>query len=268
MRRVLLFSGGLGSWAAGKVEAGKRGAEGLTLLFCDTRSEDEDLYRWLPLAAENVGAPLVTVADGRTVWEVFRDEGMIGNTRADICSRVLKREVALNHLKKNYDPADTVVLLGIGHAESHRFLGRPGVSKGAKARWAELGWQAEAPLLDAPRLSGYEVRQWAEREGIGSPRLYDLGFEHNNCGGACVKAGQRQWRHLLKAMPEKFLEWEREEEAFRQRTGKDVAILRDRRGGVTLPLPLAEFRRRQEAGGQCDLFDSGGCGCFADAMED
>lgn len=42
------------------------------------------------------------------------------------------------------------------------------------------------------------------------------------------------------------------------------AILRDRTGNGTAPLPLVELRRRVK--GQpdtVDLFDIGGCGCFA-----
>lgn len=56
---VVLFSGGLGSWAAAKRTVARHGTEGVTLLFTDTKAEDEDLYRWLPVAAANVGAPLV-----------------------------------------------------------------------------------------------------------------------------------------------------------------------------------------------------------------
>lgn len=118
-------------------------------------------------------------------------------------------------------------------------------------------------------MSGYEIRQWAEREGIGVPRLYDYGFEHNNCGGRCVKAGHAQWKNLYQTFPDKYLEWEREEEDLRTALGKDVSILRDRRGGGVTPLPLAEFRRRIEDGCRYPLFDGvGSCGCFADAMED
>lgn len=42
-------------------------------------------------------------------------------------------------------------------------------------------------------------------------------------------------------------------------------MLTDRAGGGRRPLPLAVLRERIEAGGQVDLFEIGGCGCFVDA---
>ena len=68
-------------------------------------------------------------------------------------------------------------------------------------------------------------------------------------------------------LPDVYRRHEAEEEKLRHRLGKDVAILRDRRGGKTRPLPMREFRERIEAGGQCDLFDWGGCGCFGEDEE-
>lgn len=256
MRRIAMFSGGESSWAAAKLDAQRRGLEGLTLLFTDTREEDEDTYRFLDEAAANIGAPLVKIADGRGIWELFRDERMIGNTRADICSRILKRELADRWLTENCDPADTVVLIGYHVSEVDRF-------DKARARYAAAGWACQAPLCEPPYMAATEIGDWARREGLRRQRLYEDGFVHANCGGAWVKGGHAQWRHLLQVRPQLYARHEAEEEALRQHLDKDVSILRDRRGGETHPLTLRQFRERIEAGGQCDLFDWGGCGCFA-----
>jgi hypothetical protein len=47
---------------------------------------------------------------------------------------------------------------------------------------------------------------------------------------------------------------------------KDVAILRDRRGGSSKPMTLKDFRLRvaSEDVKQLDLFDWGGCGCMSE----
>ena len=95
MRCVVSLSG-VGSWAAGRRVVDRYGSADLDLLFTDTRYEDDDTYAFVRAAAANLGGRLHWIADGRTVWEVFRDERMIGNTRADVCSRVLKRELADN----------------------------------------------------------------------------------------------------------------------------------------------------------------------------
>lgn len=256
-RHVVMFSGGAGSWAAAKRVADRHGTTGLALLFTDTLIEDEDLYRFLEEGAENVGGELVRIADGRTPWELFRDKGFLGNTRVDLCSRILKRELAESWLIENCCPSETTVYVGIDWTEENRF-------RRMRSRYAERGWRFEAPLCDPPFISRFAVFKWLRDEGILPPRLYELGFAHNNCGGRCVKAGQGHFTHLFKVLPERFAEWEEEEEDFRRDHG-DVAILRDRRGGKTKPMPLRVLRERIEAGDeQIDLFEIGGCGCFTD----
>lgn len=67
--------------------------------------------------------------------------------------------------------------------------------------------------------------------------------ERLNCGGTCVRAGQRQWKHLLETLPERYAYAQEREEELRQELG-DVSILRDRRGGEVRPLPLSLLRER------------------------
>ena len=89
-----------------------------------------------------------------------------------------------------------------------------------------------------------------------------MGFEHNNCGGFCVKAGQAQFERLLKMMPERYAYHEAKEQELREYLDKDVAIMRDRSGGKSRPLTMREFRERLEA--DPTLFDPsewGSCSC-------
>ncbi len=269
-RRVVMFSGGLVSWATAKRVVERHGASDLTLLFTDTSMEDEDLYRFLDEASRdvfrNMPPDLVRLADGRNPWQVFSDEGMIGNTRADICSRILKRDLADRWLADHCDPSGTIIYLGIDWTEEHRFDN--GEGGGARNRYARNGWVCEAPLLDRPYLDRDDHKRALAAVGIKIPRLYDLGFEHNNCGGFCIKAGHAHFAHLLRVLPERYAYHEAKEQEIRAELGKDVAIIRDRRGGVTKPLTLRDFRLRIEAGGQYDLLDIGGCGCFVDDGDD
>jgi hypothetical protein len=249
-----MFSSGAGSWAAARRVADTNGTGNLTLLFADVRGEDADNYRFLREAAADVGGELVTVADGRTIWDVFRDDRFLGNTRLANCSKFLKQIPARRWLDDNCDPADTTVYVGIDVWEVHRL---PAIEA------AYQPFPAKAPLCDPPYVSRADVFADLKRRGIRRPRLYDLGMQHANCGGGCVRAGQGQFARLLDTMPERFAEWERNEQALRDHLGKEVAILRDRTGGELRPLTLREFRERAEARPeQIDLFDIGGCGCF------
>ena len=248
---LVLFSGGIGSWAAAHrtIAAGYQ----TELLFTDTLIEDEDLYRFLDEAETDLGVPLHRIADGRTPWELFEQEGMIGNTRADICSRVLKRDLARKWIDDRY-PEGTTVVVGMDWQEIHRY-------DRAEPRW--LPHTLSAPLMEPPLIDKQEMMQWAKDRGIDPPRTYAMGFNHANCGGFCIKQGQGAFIHLLKMFPDRYAEHETEEQAFRERTGKDVAVLRDRRGGTTQPFTLKALREEHEAGGeQIDLFDLGGCDCM------
>jgi len=252
---VALFSGGVASWAATRRYADRHGTAGLTLLFTDTRSEDPDLYRFIHEAAEDIGAPLVTVADGRDIWEVFRDERMLGNTRIDPCSRILKRDLSKRWLAEN--APDAALIFGYDWTEMHRH-------ERTVERWAPR--QVLSPLTESPYRLRSELLADLEARGVRPPRLYGLGFSHNNCGGGCVKAGVGHFVHLLDRLPEVYATWERKEAEMRDLLG-DVSILRDRSGGTTTPLTLAALRERHEAGnvGQDSLWDVGGCACFEDA---
>src|ERR1700743_2722315 len=108
MKHVVMFSGGLGSWAAAKRVAAQHGTADMVLLFTDVRMEDKDLYRFLGEAAANVGVPVTVLMEGRNPWHVFFDERFLGNSRVDPCSKILKRQTADNWLIANCDPADTI----------------------------------------------------------------------------------------------------------------------------------------------------------------
>lgn len=262
---VVMFSGGIGSWAAAKrVAEQAEDDDRLVLLFADVKGqatsphigEDEDTYRFVEEAAANVGGELVVVSDGRDIWEVFEDSKFLGNTRIAPCSHQLKQKPARAWIDEHCDPETTTVYVGIDWTETHRI---PAIEKNYRP------YRAVAPLCDAPLLDKDDLIAWAAREGLRPPRLYGLGFPHNNCGGGCVRAGQGQFIKLLEVMPERFAEWEAKEQHMRDVLGKDVSILRDRRGGKARPLTLRELRERHtDTPDQLDLFDIGGCGCFVD----
>jgi hypothetical protein len=252
MKNVVMFSGGIGSWAAARRVVDRNGPKGTVLLFADTRIEDPDLYRFLDEAAENIGVGITRLVEGRTPWEVFRDVRFLGNTRIDPCSRVLKREPMRRWLEENCDPADTVVTLGFDWTEVHR-LDR------ARPFWAP--WTVAAPLCDPPYRDKQALMSDLRDAGIEPPRLYDLGFPHNNCGGGCVKAGVSHFALLHDRLPEVYAEWERHEQELRSELG-NVAILRDRRDHQTKPLTLSDLRRRIESGQLIPAGDFGGCACL------
>lgn len=256
MKVVTLFSGGTGSYAAAMRVADQYGPENQVLLFTDTNTEDADLYRFIEEAAGLIGSELITIADGRDVWQVFNDEKFIGNTRVDICSRILKRDLARRWIEEHTTPETHKVAMGIDWTEIHRF-------ERARPRWEP--WELIAPLCDKPYIDKQQIHADLKARGVEIPRLYAWS-PHNNCGGFCVKGGHGQFKALLVNMPERYKYHEEREQEFREEHDADVAILRDRTGGETRPLTMREFRERIEAedDGRLQLDEWGGCGCMVD----
>jgi hypothetical protein len=123
------------------------------------------------------------------------------------------------------------------------------------------------PLIEPPYVDKCQIAAFLENVSIAVPRLYALGFTHNNCGGGCVKAGQAHWAHLWYTMPDRYLLWEQKEQEIREHLGKDIAILKVQRNGISKPMTLKTFRERLEVGDtQYDKDDWGGCGCFVSAI--
>jgi hypothetical protein len=257
---IVSVSSGLGSAFAWKLLCDQYGPENVTGVFTDVNGEHPDNYRFLAEVQYELGSRLVKLTnDGRTIWDVMIEQRFLANTRIDSCSKFLKREPFRAWLRENADPATATVYLGIDWMEMHR-LDR------ARPRWAEAGWNVRAPLCEVPYRSKDEGQKWLDEAKIRRPLLYDMGFDHANCGGGCVKAGIGQFRKLLLIDRKWYVKWwEAGEERVRRHLGKNVAILRDRRGGKTRPLTLRELRERidAEASAYEGEDEEGGCGvCF------
>jgi hypothetical protein len=251
---LVQFSTGAGSAYVAYRTIERYGIENTVLITANTGVEDYDNWRFAREVFVDLGKPKIhMLRDGRTPMQVGRDVRVVPNNRLAVCSRILKREIIRDFMEATYDPADSIVMLGFDWTEEHRL-------KASIEPWKP--WTIEAPLMEPPIDKG-EILEFFASRGIVPPRLYSYGFSHANCGGACVRGGQAQWKLLHKTFPERYAEWEQEEQETRVFLGKNVTILRDRRGGTSTPMSLKRFRvERLEGGGEVDDEDWGACGCF------
>lgn len=172
LTHIVMFSGGMGSYLAAKRTVAKYGTDRVKLLFADTTIEDEDLYRFLHQAADLLGCELVVLKDGRDVWQVYKDARYIGNTRADPCSQVLKRQPLNRWVAERYHPEDCRIVVGIDWSEIHRYH---------RLQERNHPWIYSAPLCEAPYLDPPGMRRALDEDGLDLPRLYAMGMPHNNC---------------------------------------------------------------------------------------
>lgn len=243
-----MYSGGIGSWATAKRVIDQNGPDKVALLFADVKGnadiphvgEDPDCYRFIKESADKFGARLVWLNEGRNIWDVFKDDKWIGNSLRAACSRDLKQKPCREWLDANTTPGTCTVYVGIDWSETHRKN---------KIAAAYHPYIAEFPMTEPPYLDKQDMLTACREWGVEPPRMYRSGYPHANCQGACVKAGQGQWKRVLLLNPELYAYHEARELEMRELLGKDVSILRDRSAkGV-------------------DDADIGGCGCFTDTDE-
>lgn len=257
MTYQISFSGGTGS-AVSALIAYEQGLD-FNLIFADTLIEDEDLYRFNNDVAKAVGKDIVHLKDGRTPWDVYIDKGYIGDTRWAHCSIELKTKPIQEWLDANAKPNDPLIL-GMDMSESDRL------------QKAQNNWDRPVrSLIIENKIYRPKFDWYLEKYGIEKPRLYKMGYLHNNCGGFCCKAGLLQFERLYRTNPDRFAYHEAEmERAIKEigtrKNGKMAQpFLRTYSNGEKQYITLKEFREDLESQTlELPMFDNEGCGCFTD----
>jgi 3'-phosphoadenosine 5'-phosphosulfate sulfotransferase (PAPS reductase)/FAD synthetase len=197
----ICISGGISSaWVAKWAKNNLPQAE-TVYYFNDTRWEHCDLYRFLSDVEKTYQIKITHDDDGRNPEEVFRDEKMLGNNRAPLCSKILKAE----RLQAIVKPGD-VLFFGIDRGELKR-------AARISAIYDRLQCESRFPIIEEMKTRA-DMQLELEKDGLVMPELYRMGFEHNNCAGGCVRAGLRQWKKLLTISPDVYRERERVETEF------------------------------------------------------
>lgn len=176
------------------------------------------------------------------IWDIFFYTGMMGSSRIDPCSRMLKREVLRDYMKQWHDPQETVLHVGITAGELDRMLA-------ITRNWKEHGYKVKADLADTPYITrAYAMAECKRLLGY-VPTNYDIGMSHNNCGevGFCVKGGLKEKAKLLWYDRKMYLHHETMELLHQQIYKHTATIMRRSIGGQIKPITLRAFRLEMEA---------------------
>jgi hypothetical protein len=247
VRRVVVgFSGGVTSaWCAGWALRTYPRDE-VVLLFHDTLEEHRDTYRFLREMAAVLGLPITERSDGRSVTEVFRDEGYLGNNQNAMCSRILKVEPGRRYFEElRLAGVDEIVkVLGFSAREPRR-VGH------AVARGEVEGYACRFPVVEEG-VTKQDTVEWCLSVGVAPSAMY-CWSEHANCVG-CVKGGMAYWKAVEEHAPEVYAQREALEDEF----GHNIL-----RGGDRAQHTLRELRavslRRKVA--PREAIEVGACGC-------
>lgn len=240
IKACVQYSGGLMSFGAAKIVCDEYGPENVVLLFADTGSESDGTYRFMWQGAQVLGAKLVCVRNKMNgqkyvkPWDIAIAHNWIPNWRAGLCTLELKKQPLMKWVKENI-PSDADIVIGFGVEEMERI-------ERLKAKQPKIKWRF--PLAEKPYTPLCQIRTWIKDYNIDEPDLYEQGFNHANCNGACFKSGMGHWARLYKERPEVFAYHEQKEKEWQEITGRDSTIC-IRKGEH---LPLSELRKLVDEG--------------------
>lgn len=284
---IVSVSGGLGSAEVLRRAIEKYGRENVVAVFCDVKGygrhawsdfpavdellherfggESRDTYRFLWQLSHALDIPITRLEDGRSIWDVFVEKKalrlVMGRTFFCPASEALKRAVFKKYLLDNHAPGTFTILLGMGWDEEHRV-------QNARGYWSNaLGYPVSVVSLlqEKPYASNHSNAAWCKSQGIDVPSAYTIGFEHNNCGGGCVQAGQAHFAKLYFARRDVYAYWRYMETSVNRAIGKSYTILKEESGGKTKRMSLIDFQARIQRG-KYDKYDFGACGCFTNGQ--
>ena len=180
----------------------------------------------------------------------------IGNTRIDPCSKHLKRDLIKKWIHSNYAADEVIIWVGIDISEEHRLKA---ITENNKP------YEYRSIMIDKGLLVDNNTKKsWCTANGIKLPKLYSLGFSHNNCGGFCVKAGLGQFKKLYELLPEIYAENERQEQEAIKNNPKLKSFLRKTINGKLTYISMKEYREKYLEHNKVtedEAMEFGGCGC-------
>lgn len=247
MRRIIVgFSGGVTSaWCAGWALRNFPREE-VILLFHDTKEEHPDTYRFLHEMSAALGMPITEQSDGRSVTQLFRDEGYLGNNQQTFCSRILKAEQRQKFVKSLRDQGVTEILMVIGYSASEpkrvaRMVGHCMLD----------GITPRFPVIEE-NVSKQDTADWVMAQGVKPSAMY-CWAEHANCVG-CVKGGRAYWLAVAEHHPDVFEQRAAMEEEF----GHEIIRGGDRESVSLRQLVQIGLKRRVN---QKEAIVIGACDC-------
>ena len=233
-RRVVVgFSGGVTSaWCAGWALRNFPKDE-VTLLFHDTKEEDEDTYRFLHEVAGKLAHPITERSDGRSVTELMYDEDMLPNNHMAFCSRILKVAQGTAYLAelRALGVTDILKVFGFSAKEEER------VQRMTAHGWKD-GFVARFPLIEE-HITKQDAADWCTCTlGVALPRMYAWS-DHANCPG-CVRGGKAYWLAVKANRPDVFEQRRALEIEFGYSFNKRYTLTQIEREGLQRPVARRE----------------------------
>ena len=207
---VVWFSCGAASAVAGKF-AIKKYKDKVDLVYCDTGGEHSSNEIFLKECEKWYGKKIKILKNEKYIdhFDVVRKRKFITNRYGfAYCTHELKME-----LREKAGYCDSVNIFGYTLEEKLR---------AKKLQEHNIDMICEFPLIDN-QVTKDECLGIIWAQNIKMPRMYELGYSHNNCVG-CVKGGIGYWNQIRKDFPDVFTKMSKLEREI------GVSVLKHRSG--------------------------------------
>jgi len=201
-RVVVWFSCGAASAVAALLALKFYGPPRVQIVYCDTlASEDSDNARFLADVSKWLHHPIHVIKSKKydSIDEVFEQERFMSGPKGARCTIEMKKVPRFN-----YQRPDDIHVMGLTLDEHKRIEDFEPRNPELTCHW----------ILRDSFIRKKDCYRILREAGIDLPRMYSLGFEHNNCIG-CVKAtSPAYWQQIAKHYPKHY--------ARRARQSRDI----------------------------------------------
>lgn len=193
METIANFSGGITSAIATK-KALKDFPE-MKIVFIDTGSHHPDMGRFINDCSSWFGKEIITLKSAyEDVFDCLRRNKFINSAYGSCCTKLLKTRV-----RQQYEYENQIDVYIWGFEYSQKEIKRAERIKGKYPEFKHI-----FPLIDK-KITKENALCILEKAGIQKPKMYELGYQNNNCVG-CVKGGMGYWNKIRVDFPEVFQE--------------------------------------------------------------
>jgi hypothetical protein len=162
----------------------------IQVLYCKVAEEHSDNLRFLRDCENWLNREIKILENTKykgSIYNVFKHNYM-NTPQGSPCTRALKRQV-----RSDFSQSDDTHIFGYTYEEEKRAISFETRNPTLLVEW---------PLIDHI-LTKENCLAMVKNAGIELPKMYQLGYEHNNCIG-CVKGGMGYWNKIRKDFPDVF----------------------------------------------------------------
>ena len=164
------------------------------IIYTHVSNQHPDSLRFLHDCEKLLGRKITVLQSDRyySVDEVIEKKRCINTVYGAACTTEMKKNVRKKWEKEH--PGHHIYVWGFDMDEYNR---------AERIKKSMSDYEHEFPLIDH-FFSKSDCHALAKQLGLKRPKMYDLGYQNNNCIG-CVKGGMGYWNKIRKDFPDIFV---------------------------------------------------------------